>query len=82
MPIRRRRRLRLLWPYVQPMGPWHHPMHPYGPQPGGGPYWGWNWGRLSLDEEKEYLDDYIEMLKEELAAAEEYRKELEEPEES
>jgi len=27
---------------------------------------------------KKYLDDYIEMLKEELATAEEYRKKLEE----
>jgi hypothetical protein len=55
-------------------------MHPYGPQPGGGPGWGWGWGRLSPEEEKEYLDEYIEMLKEELDAAQEYRKELEEPE--
>jgi len=31
------------------------------------------------EEEKEYLDEYIEMLKEELSAAEEYWKELEEP---
>ena len=37
---------------------------------------GWGWGRPTPEEEKEYLDDYIEMLKEELAAAEEYRKEL------
>jgi|GEM_PF-6612365 len=53
------------------MGPWHHPMPPYGSPPG------WGWGRLTPEEEKEYLDEYIEMLKEELAAAEEYRKELE-----
>lgn len=76
MPIRRRQRLRLFWPYGHPMGPWHHPMHPYGPPSGWGP--GWGWGRPSAEEEKEYIDDYIEMLKEELAAAEEYRKELEE----
>jgi hypothetical protein len=48
---------------------------PYGPPPG------WGWGRRpSAEEEKEYLDEYIEMLKEELSAAEEYRKELEESE--
>jgi hypothetical protein len=57
------------------MGPWHHPLPPYGPPPGGG--WGWGWERPTPEEEKEYLDEYIEMLKEELAAAEEYRKELE-----
>jgi hypothetical protein len=44
-------------------------MTPYGPPPG--------WGRPTREEEKEYLDEYIETLKEELAAAEEYRKELE-----
>jgi RNA polymerase-interacting CarD/CdnL/TRCF family regulator len=48
-------------------------MSHYGPPPGWG---GWGWGRPTPEEEKEYLDDYIEMLKEELAAAEEYRKEL------
>lgn len=37
-------------------------------------------GRPTPEDEKDYLDDYIEMLKEELAAAEEYRKELEESE--
>jgi len=31
---------------------------------------GWGWGRPTREEEKEYLDEYIEMLKEELAAAE------------
>jgi hypothetical protein len=70
MPIRRR--LRLFWPYGHHWGPCHHPMTPYGPPPG------WGWGRPTPEEEKEYLDEYIEMLKEELAAAEEYRKELEE----
>jgi len=54
------------------MGPYHHPMSPYGPPPC------WGWGRPSPEEEKEYLDEYIEMLKEELTIAEEYRKELEE----
>ncbi|MEJ2177198.1 MAG: DUF5320 domain-containing protein [Gammaproteobacteria bacterium] len=72
MPIQRRRRLRYFWPHGCHMGPWHHPMSPYGPPPG------WGWGRPTPEEEKEYLDEYIEMLKEELAAAEEYRKELEE----
>lgn len=71
MPIRRR--LRLCWPYGHHCGPWHHPVTPYGPPPG----WGWGWGRPTPEEEREYLDEYIEMLKEELAAAEEYRKELE-----
>ena len=56
------------------MGPWHHPMPHYGPPPGWG---GWGWGRPTPEEEKAYLDEYIEMLKEELASAEEYRKELE-----
>jgi hypothetical protein len=80
MPVRRRRRLRFFGPPGYHMGPWHHhPMAPpYGPPPG----WGWGWGRPvpNAEEEKEYLDEYIEMLKEELAAAEEYRKELEESE--
>ena len=71
MPIQRRRRLRLFWPHGYHMGPWHHPMPPYGPSPG------WGWGRPTPEEEKEYLDEYIEMLKEELATAEECRKELE-----
>ena len=71
MPIQRRRRLRLFWPYCHHGGAWPHPMPPYGPPPG------WGWGRPTPEEEKEYLDNYIEMLKEELAAAEEYRKELE-----
>ena len=52
-------------------------MPPYGPPPGWGG--GWGWGRPTPEEEKEYLDEYIEMLKEELAAAEEYQKELESP---
>ena len=71
MPIRRR--MRVYWPYGHHLAPWHHPMPmpPYGPPPG------WGWGRPSPEEEKEYLDEHIEMLKEELAAAEEYRKELE-----
>lgn len=74
MPIRRR--LRLCWPYGYPMGPCHHPMPHYGPPPGWAGTRGWR--RPTPEEEKEYLDDYIEMLKEELAAAEEYRKEVKE----
>jgi len=73
MPIQRRRRLRMFWPYGHPMDPCQHHMPPYGHTSG------WGWGRRPThEEEKEYLDDYIEMLKEELASAEEYRKELEE----
>jgi len=73
MPVQRRRRLRQFWPHGYHMGPWHHPMSPpYSP-----PH-GWGWQRPTGEEEKEYLDECIEMLKEELAAAEEYRKELEE----
>jgi hypothetical protein len=75
MPIRSRRRLRLFWPYGHPWGPWQHPMPPYGGPPGWGG--GWGWGRPTAEEEKEYLAEYIEMLKDELAAAEAYRKELE-----
>ena len=71
MPIQRRRRSRMFWPYGHHMGPCHHPMSSYGPPPG------WGWERPTLEEEKEYLDEHIEILKEELAAAEEYRKELE-----
>jgi hypothetical protein len=72
MPIQRRRRLRLFWPPGYHMGPWNHPIH-YGPPPG---WSGCGWNRPTNEEEKEYLDEYIAMLKEELAA-EEYRKELE-----
>ena len=74
MPIRRR--MRLFWLYCHQMGPWQHPTTPYGPPPGWGG--GWGWGRPSREEEREYLEEYIEMLKEELAAAEEYQKELQE----
>ncbi len=74
MPVQRRRRMRLFWPPGYRIGPWHHPMAHYGPPPG---WSGWCWGRPTPEEEKEYLDEYIEMLKEELATAEKYRKELE-----
>lgn len=77
MSTQRKRRLRLFWPYGHPWGPGQHPISPYGPPGWGG---GFGWGRPLPDDEKAYLDDYIEMLKEELAAAEEYRKELEESE--
>ena len=78
MPKPARRRLRLFWPYGHPWGPGHPPISPYGPPGwGGGLGHGFGWGRPTKEDEKDYLDDYIEMLKEELAAAEEYRKELE-----
>lgn len=47
-------------------------MPPYGPPPG--------WGMMSREEEKAYLDEYIEVLKEELEEVEAWRKELEEAE--
>lgn len=47
-------------------------MPPYGPPPG--------WGMMSREEEKAYLDEYIEVLKEELEEVEAWRKELEESE--
>lgn len=72
MANRIRRHMRYFWTHGQPWGPWHHPSPPYGPM------WGWGrWQEPSLDEEKELLDEYIAMLKEELETAEEYRKELE-----
>lgn len=77
MAERRRRRLRFFGAPGYHMGACHHPMHHYGPPPG----WGWGWRRPSREDEKDYLDEYIEMLKEELAAAEEYRKELEDSDE-
>ena len=58
MPIQRRRRSRLFCPHGYHMWSWHHHMPPYGPPPG------WGWGRPTSEEEKEYLDEYIEMLKE------------------
>lgn len=68
----KRRRMRLYCPYSHPWEALRHPMAPIGPPRGFG------WGRPTLEEEKEHLDEYIEMLKEELADAKEYRKELEE----
>lgn len=70
MPIRQRRRLRLFWPYCHHSGTWHYPPAPFGPPPWWGP------GRTA-QAEKEMLSEYIEGLKEELEAAEEYLKELE-----
>lgn len=52
-------------------GAWHPPSPPYGPM------FGWGRGREPSVEEKEFVDDYIEMLKEELVAAEEYREDTE-----
>lgn len=72
MPDRLRRHLRYFWPPGHSWGPWHHFAPPYGPMGG----WG-RWREPSIDEEKELLDGYIETLKEELEAAEAYRKELE-----
>ena len=72
MANRFRRRMRYFWSHGHPWGPWHHPSPPYGPMFG----WGGGW-EPSIEEEKEFVDEYIEMLKEELSAAEEYRKELE-----
>jgi len=70
MADRFRRRLQYFWPHGYP---WH-PSSPYGPAYG--PMFGWSRRREpSLEEEKEFVDDYIEMLKEELAVAEAYRKE-------
>jgi hypothetical protein len=60
--------LHLCWPHH--FGPWQHPFAPYGPPPAWGP-------RLSREEEKQALSDYVAALKEELQDAEEYLKELE-----
>lgn len=78
MPQPPRRRMRLLWPYGPHCVPWHHFASPYGPPFGYGGDCGW--GRPPAEDEKAYVDEYIEMLKEELAAAEEYRKDQEAPE--
>jgi hypothetical protein len=70
MPKRPRRRERLFWPgYCS----WHH-HHFYGPYPPPPPWWT---ERPTQEEEKEDLKDHIEMLKEELSAAEERLKNLE-----
>lgn len=66
----RRHHLRIFWPRHHHWGPWPH----YPPPP---PFWGgWGWRQPTRDDEKADLDDYIEMLKDELAEAEAYRKEL------
>lgn len=80
MPGRIRRRLRLYWPHCRYYGggPYHHPYgygsYGFGGGPGPGP---WVSRGPTLEEEKEDISDYIEMLKEELAAAEEHLKDLE-----
>jgi hypothetical protein len=72
MADRIRRRMRYFCTHGQPWGPWHCPSPPYGP------IWGWGrWQEPSVDEEKDFLDEYIAMLKEGIERAEEYRKELE-----
>ncbi|MFO7593391.1 MAG: hypothetical protein R6X15_05020 [Pseudomonadota bacterium] len=84
MPKPTRRRPHLVRHYGHhPCGPAHHPFPPYGYGPpgwGGGFGGGWGWARPTPEDEKDYLDDCIKMLKEELAAAEEYRKEREKSE--
>lgn len=72
MPIRARRRLRLNRPYCQHWAHWHPGYGPYGPPPPP-----WSMRQPSVEEEKEDLLDYIEMLKEQLEAAEEHLKEIE-----
>ncbi len=52
----------------------HHHRHAPFPFWGGGP---WLFRRPSQEEEKQALDEYIGELKEELQAAEEYRREME-----
>lgn len=75
MPVRARKRMRLHWPYCCGWGHWHHSMYgPYGPSP---PWWG---ARVSPEEEKEAIQEYIESLKEEIEAAEEHLKGLEKSE--
>ena len=68
MPRRSRIRERLYWPGC--CG-WHH--HFCGPYPPPPPYWT---ERPTPEEEKDDLKDHIEMLKEELIAAEERLKKL------
>ena len=77
MPIRSRRRLQIFGPYCScgTWGPWHHHCHPrYYPPP---PYAGYYMEPPTQAEEKEDIKEHIEMLKEELAAAEARLKELE-----
>jgi hypothetical protein len=69
MPIRQRRRLhRRYWPYCQYAGYWQQPYCPLPP---------WGMGRPTRKEEIEDLKAHIEMLKEELKAAEGDLKDLE-----
>jgi hypothetical protein len=73
MPIRERRRRRLFWPYCH-FGPWGH--GPYGPPPPP-PWWTQRWSR---EDEREHLEEYIAMLKEEIEEAEHYLEEIEKQE--
>lgn len=64
----RRLRRHFCWPGS---GIWHHGYAPYCPLPP--PWWG---QRLSAKEEKESVEDYVDMLKEELQRAEEHLAEM------
>jgi hypothetical protein len=65
-----RGRYRFFWPYCRHCGAPRHPWAFYGPPPG------WWMGMPPSEEEAEDLREHIEMLKEEIAAAEERLKEL------
>jgi hypothetical protein len=66
-----RSRYRFYWPHCHHCGAPHHPWAFYGPPPG------WWMERQPPEEEKEDLKEHIEMLKEEIAAAEERLNKLE-----
>jgi hypothetical protein len=66
-----RRRYSYFWPHCHHCGAPHHPWDFYGPPPR------WWTEREAPEEEKEDLKEHIEMLKEEIAAAEERLKKLE-----
>lgn len=68
MPRRLRMRRHLFWPACRCGGWWHHP---YGPPP-----YPWWVGPPTREEAKKDLEEYVEMLKEELKNAEERIKEL------
>ena len=70
MPIRARKHTRLFWPYCH-YGGWYPFPHSPPPLP-------WWLGKLTPEDEKRALREDIEMLKEEIKAAGERIKELEE----